>query len=176
MGLDIQKYNQQYKQRASNDASKYGLAIEEASVQPGEKYWKIIGVHHLTPEENRSNHHVYIEGLDESGKRVQSAWAGWTWEGRGSGEIANPVILDKPANEAGTNIAINKNQKIAVWMNGRNRDGGDKSDKLVGISTIHPDEPAANGEFQFQLHRFGMRFHRPVRRQRWFRCRVVLEF
>ena len=70
---------------AFDDAGpKYGVRIEPADVAAGETYWRAIGVHHLTPEENQANYTIFIEALDESGQRVAGApvWAGWTWEGR----------------------------------------------------------------------------------------------
>jgi len=133
---------------AVNDAAeKYGVAIEPAEVAPGEKYWRVIGIHHLKPNENWGNHHVFLDALDADGNRVRnpSAWAGFTWEGRHPDEFAPPVAIDKPDTEPGSNIAIGRNQIISLWMRGRHPNATDKSDRVVGIRTDHPDEPLPDG-------------------------------
>jgi hypothetical protein len=154
MAFNHQEYNETYLENvragneAINDAAKnYGVTIEPAEVKPGEKYWKVIGVHHLLPLENWSNHHVYLEVLDENGNRARNpvGWVGWTWENRQPHEPARPVVIDKPDNEPGGNIAVDKNQLVSVWMQGRAPDANDKSDKVVGIRITHPDEPLPDG-------------------------------
>ena len=47
-----------------NDAQAYGVAIVPATVAPGAWYWQAVRVHHLTPEENGGNHHIYLDILD----------------------------------------------------------------------------------------------------------------
>ena len=47
-----------------NDAQSYGVAIVPATVAPGAWYWQAVRVHHLTPEENGGNHHIYLDLLD----------------------------------------------------------------------------------------------------------------
>ncbi len=116
---------------AVNDAAeKYGVTIEPADVAPGEKYWRVIGVHHLKPMENWGNHHVFLEVLDVDGNRVRNpaAWAGFTWKGRLPDETAPPIVIDKPNAEPGGNIAIGKNQLISVWMQGRDRNANFNAD------------------------------------------------
>jgi hypothetical protein len=102
----------------------------------------------MLPDENRGNHHIYLEALDESGQRVQGpcGWAGWSWEGRRADEPANPVPLDKPDSEPAGNIAMFKGQIVSIWMNGLAGDATDKSDRLENIHTNHPDEPLPDGE------------------------------
>ncbi len=132
-----------------NDADpKYGVRIQPADIAAGETYWRAVGVHHLTPEENQFNHHVYIEALDESGQRVAGppAWAGWTWEGRQPHEEARPQPLDKGANEPAGNIPVDKGQVLSIWIAGQSANAADKSDRVVNLHSAHPDERAANGE------------------------------
>ena len=155
MAFNHQEYNTRYLENNQagnshiNDAAeKYGVTIVPANdVKPGEKYWKVIGVHHLLPLENWSNHHVYVDALDENGNRVRRpiAWVGWTWENRQPDEPARPVAVDKPDYEAGGNIAIDKNQIISLWINGRRPNAQAKSDKVINIKTTHPDEPLPDG-------------------------------
>ena len=77
-----------------NDAGeKFGIEIVEADVAEGDTYWKVIGVHHLLPRENFSNHHVYLEALDEAGQRIRNpfVWAGFQRSGRGSSRTPRPL-------------------------------------------------------------------------------------
>ena len=149
--------------RTKNAKDKYKLRIVEADVAEGETYWKVIGVHHLLPDENRSNHHVYLEALDENGQRVRPAtWADFTWEGRQSGQVAGPVPLDKPDNEAAGNIALHDGQIVSVWMKGMSREAQDKSDRVENLDIIHPDEPGPSGELWNTIghHSFYLIFQR----------------
>ncbi len=158
MGFNHQQYNTPFFSNAKNNDApineaqeKFGVQIIEASdVAEGELYWKVIGIHHLLPLENMSNHHAYLEALDEDGKRVKNppAWAGWTWEGRQPNERADPILLDKPDNEPASNIAIfsKPKQVVSVCMKGLSRDSNDKSDQVVNIHCQHPDEPSPDGK------------------------------
>jgi hypothetical protein len=129
-------------------ASRYGLKVVQADVSPGESYWQVIGIHHLTPDQNRGNRNVFIEALDEQGKRITNPpiWAGWTWEGIQPHERADPVPLDKPGSEPAGTISVGSNQKVSVWIKGRSRASNDTSDRVEGLHTVHPDEPGPNGE------------------------------
>ena len=150
MSFDHQSYNAKYLglDNLDNDAENYAVRVVEANAIEGETYWRVIGVHHLTPPENRGNRHVFIEALDEEGHRIQNpfVWAGWTWEGRRPDEAADPVPLDKPLNEPAGNIAMHFGQKVSVWIKGTNRQGTDASDVVQGIHTAHDDELGPNGE------------------------------
>lgn len=131
-----------------NDAwPKYGVGITPANVAKGETYWRVIGIHHLLPEENMSNRNVFMDGLDEQGNRIKNPiiWAGWTWEGIQDHERADPTPLDKPDAETAGNISVGANQKVSVWIKGRSRASNDKSDKVVGLHTGHPDEVLPDG-------------------------------
>lgn len=153
MAFVSQTYNAVYLENALhsteaiNDAAGYGVTITPASVLPGEKYWRVIGIHHLTPLENWGNHHIYVDALDLNGNRVRNpiGWVGWTWDDRHANEPALPIPVDKPDYEPGANIAVGKNQIISVWMEGRNPDGRDRSDKVSAMRTTHPDEPLPDG-------------------------------
>ena len=92
---------------AVNDAQAYGVAIVPAAVPPGAWYWQAVRVHHLTPEENGGNHHIFLDLLDPAtatdasplGGRVFGARVRITWEG---GEQV--VTLEKPVNEPGDQL------------------------------------------------------------------------
>lgn len=151
-----------------NDAwPKYGVEVIPAVVQPGQVYWRVIGIHHLLPEENMSNRNVFMDVLDEQGKRIKNPiiWAGWTWEGIQDHERADPTPLDKPDNETAGNISVGGNQKVAVWIKGRSRASNDKSDWVTGLHTGHPDEVLPDGRKlnTWGHHSFYVVFQRTVK-------------
>jgi hypothetical protein len=172
MSFVFQTYNQRYLENIAaggepiNDAGTYDVRIEQADVPEGEPYWRVIGVHHLTPEENRGKHYVFLEALDEEGRRVRDpfAWAGWTWEGRRPEERADPVPLDKPANEPANNIVMYFGQIVTVWLNGLVPDAADPSDRVENLHTNHPDEPGPGGELWNSIghHSFYVVFQRTL--------------
>jgi hypothetical protein len=152
--------------RTQNAQDNYNVRLVEAEVAEGETYWKVIGIHHLLPEENRGNHHVYLEALDENGQRIRPmAWADFTWEGRRPDEQAGPVQMDKPDSEPAGNIALHDGQKVTVWMRGLQRDAGDKSDRVENLDIVHPDEPGPSGELWNSIghHSFYVVFQQTVK-------------
>jgi hypothetical protein len=152
MPFDHHAYNTLYVENARqngepiNDATAYGVRIIKADVAEDEIYWKIIGIHHLLPQENIGNHNVFLEALDEDGNRVTGpfAWAGWTWEGRRPDERADPVPLDKPDFEPAGNIAMHFSQTVSTWLLGRSREAEDITDGVENLHTRHPDEAPGN--------------------------------
>ncbi len=142
---------------AVNDALAYGAAIVGAAPAPGTWYWQAVRVHHLTPEENGGNHHIYVDLRDpelggdsnSDGGRVFGARARVIWT---DGEQL--VVLDKPLNEPGTNFPMWKWQVCAVEALGLS---GQElpSDRVTGLHTGHPDEAAGNTLFH---HSFSVTF------------------
>jgi hypothetical protein len=151
-------------ERTRNAQEQYEVNIVAANVSEGETYWKAIGVHHLLPEENQSNHNVFLEALDEAGHRVQApcALAGWTWKDKKPGEHVNPVVLDKPLSEPAGNIAVFPPQKIAVWIQGLPQGPEAKSDHVENLHTMHDDECGPKGEIwnSYGHHSFYVVFQR----------------
>jgi len=132
-----------------NDALAYGVNIEPVEVPVGEAFWKAVRVHHLTPEENHGNHHIFIDVLDEEGQRIYGAQVKVTWPG---GEQV--LTVDKPPNEPGTNFPVWRGQVCSVEALGL------PSDKVTGIHTGHPDEGPGNTLFH---HSFLVVFQRTVK-------------
>lgn len=112
------------------NAEPYGVTVETATVAPGTAYWRLTRVHHLSADENRGRHHIYIDARKADGSRAFNTQAHITWEG---GE--HTTTLDKPINEPAANFPMFKWQKCTVEMLGM------PSDKAHGISSSHPDEP-----------------------------------
>ncbi len=128
-----------------NDATGYGVQIQPANVVSGAWYWQAVRVHHLTPQENGGNHHIYLDVLD-SAARVNGVRLRVTWDG---GEQI--VTVDKPAGEPGTNFPMWKWQVCSVeclGLTGKEL----PSDRVTGLHTGHPDEAAGNTLFHHSFH------------------------
>lgn len=134
-----------------NDATGYGVMVVPADVPAGSPYWRAVLVHHLTPDENHTNHHLFLDALDEKGDRIAGARGRITWEG---GEQI--VTVDKPAGEPGTNFPMWKWQVCAVEMLDL------PSDRVTGLHTGHPDEPPGIGNTLFH-HSFAVHFQRAIK-------------
>lgn len=144
---------------ALNDALAYGVAIMPVTASPGAWYWQAVRVHHLSPEENNGNHHIYVDLYDSAtgggpagyGKRVFGGRARVTWDG---GEQL--VTVEKPVGEPGTNFPMWKWQVCAAEALGL--PGAElPSDRVTGMHTGHPDEATGNTLFH---HSFGVTFVR----------------
>ena len=136
-----------------NDATAYGVETQPAQVEKGQPYWKVIKVHHLSPTENHANHNIFVDMLDEDGKRIYGAKARMIWQG-GQGE----ATIDKPENEPGTNFPLWKHQVGTV------EGVGLPSDKVANLHSGHPDEPGppAWGNTLFH-HSFYVIFQRTIK-------------
>jgi hypothetical protein len=118
-----------------NDAAgdPYLVAILPANRLPNQPYWRCIGVHHLTGEENGGNHHVYLDVLDARGTRINGARLMVV----NNGKVPFQVVIDKPANEAGANVPMYWNDTLAIYL-----PGDLPTDKATGFHTRLPDEEA----------------------------------
>ena len=47
-----------------------GVAVEDANVQPGQPYWRLIEATWWNEQESGGKHHIYVEVLDENGNRI----------------------------------------------------------------------------------------------------------
>ena len=131
-----------------NDAGNYGVGIFRHNPVSGERYWRIIGIHHLLPDENLGNHNLFFDALDINGNRVRPiVWVHWSWEGMRPEEQPPFAQGDKPDNEPVGNIALGWKQIVKAKCNGRNTTQGTdgNSDEIRGIHTNHPDEGNAEG-------------------------------
>jgi hypothetical protein len=118
-----------------NDALSYGVTIEQADVRPGEQYWRVIGVHHLTGPENGFNHHLYADVLNEKGERIKQA----VLMVENFNLTRGIMVVDKPLDEPGTNRPIWPSDTLSAWVSDTL-----KSDKVHGIKSLHPDEGELN--------------------------------
>jgi hypothetical protein len=116
---------------ALNDATGYGVTIIPVTgLKPGDLYYRVLKVHHLTPLENNGNHHVFMDVLGLNGQRNNGVKVSIGWP-----TGASTATVDKPANEPGTNAPLTGGQVVTV------RVIGTSSEQVAGLHTQHPDEP-----------------------------------
>jgi len=73
--------------------SQLGANVADASVAPGQPYYKLIEAKWENEEEGGGKHHIFVEVLDESGNRIVGAPITIFWEGgsaSGATEDKNP--------------------------------------------------------------------------------------
>lgn len=87
-----------------------------SGLSPGTEYIAVIGLFHLSGAENRGNHHLYIDLVDQDGNRIYEPvhFFIWGWEDmtQEQAELTSPVRVDKPLNEPGANIGIQWGQVV----------------------------------------------------------------
>ncbi len=147
MAINVPNYNNQFIQtvkttgQAFNNAAKYGVEVKPV-VNMGnfQQYWRVVGIHHLTGDENRGNHHAYCDVLDESGKRINNSRVSLN---QGAGSQPLEAVVDKPPNEAGTNIPMWSSTKgdLGVKWPANNPL---PSEQAGILRTDHADEPPGN--------------------------------
>lgn len=160
-GFDFQGRNRQFlaaiAQGPTNEATGYDVQIVPAVVAPGQRYWQVIGVYHLQPQENGRRHNAFIEALDETGNRLQhpALRVGWIWAGKSDGP-AEPKRLDKPTNEPAADIPLEKTMTVTLWI-----ESDEPSDQVRGLHTRHADEPGGEGSGNtWGHHSYYIVFHR----------------
>jgi len=115
-----------------NDAASYGVYVK-AIENP---LWSVLGIHHLSPDENKGNHNVYLEMLCKQNERDGFRAIHWTWEGRRPDEAAPDTFAgQKPHNEL-VDIPLNLGMIVSVWTQA--------SGIVEGLSSNHPDEESGN--------------------------------
>ncbi len=119
-----------------NDAEAYGVEIIPAAVEPGQVYWKVIRVHHLTPEENNGRHHIFLDAVNEASERLYGAMFTILWDGG-----SDTVTIEQQPPEAGANFPMWKWQVCSV------EGVGAPSDRVINLRTDHPDEAPGNTLF-----------------------------
>lgn len=151
-GFDFEGYNRQFLRRtgaaAANGAERYGARIEIFAAQPGQVYWKVIGIHHLAPDENRDRHNAFIEALDENGRRLKdnNLRVGSIWEGKSDGPD-RPKPLDKPDGEPAADVPIEKDMTMTIWL-----EGAGPSERVTNLHTRHEDEVGPGGGRSSRFH------------------------
>lgn len=79
-----------------------GVSIEDASVEPGQPYWRLIEVRWEDEVQSGGKHHIYVDVMDENGNRIVGQPVTVFW-GDGSHTAA---LEDKPAPDLGFNYQM----------------------------------------------------------------------
>lgn len=119
-----------------NEAAAYGVQLEPAHAPGSSPFWQVVNVRHLSADENRGKHNIYVRVLDANGQRERNSAlrATYTWEGRRPEEAAPPRPLDKGDADLGhADIDVNKGQHISVWIEG----DGLPSARVANLHTDH---------------------------------------
>ncbi len=112
--------------------SQLGMNVADASVSPGQPFWRLIEAKWENEQESGGKHHIYIEALDEGGNRVVGAPVTIFWSGgsdSGQTEDKNPpdYAYNYPMYKAGNSY----NAKIE----------GLPSDVMQGMGLGTPEQP-----------------------------------
>lgn len=144
-------------------ASDYDVRLEVADVAVGHIYWRVLGVHHLTPSENRGKRNIYVDIIDEQGNRIRdnNLRLAWGWEGQRADEESPPRAFDKSDSEPHTNLDVNLGQHIWIQVEG----DGFASDRVHNLHTNHADEHGPRGETWNSIghHSFYVLFQRTLK-------------
>lgn len=117
-----------------NDADKYGVSIvpDKVTPTPGQPYWRVIGIHHLSGAENHGQHNVFCDAIDEQGRRLH----GTKLVVLNANNTINHVVIDKGENEPGTNAPMHWDDTLEFYVAA----GGLPSDRAKGFHIRHEDE------------------------------------
>lgn len=135
-GFDFAALNRRYLATPANDATAYGVSIIRAQQQNA---WRCIGAYHLKPDENRGRHNVFVEVLDESGKRTRNATIKWRWY---TDAPLQTRLLDKPDDEPAADIPLESSMFVSLYLDG----DGLPSDNVGNLHSRHGDEKGSGGE------------------------------
>ncbi|MEM7531595.1 MAG: hypothetical protein AAF639_05440 [Chloroflexota bacterium] len=146
MSFDCSKYRDEFLKRETTNpavilgnAAKANVQLKQVTIPqtgpPGQQYWRVRGVHHLTQKENGGDHNVYVDLLDENGKPLYYDGIGikWGWEGQTDQQRQAPEKFDKHTpNEPMSDVPItSKGQFIWTEIEG----DGASSDRVSRMGT-----------------------------------------
>lgn len=107
--------------------------------------WKCVLLHRLYPEENASNHNIYIDLIDEFGVYYSADSAAgihfqYSWEGMQENEKPPLGKFEKQQPEPLGNVPMYKGQRMSVMV----YDGSALSDVVSGLHTNLPSDGDGN--------------------------------
>jgi len=137
--------------REANEARSYGVLVRAVDVPPGKSYWRVLHVRHLSPEENRGGHYIYVDVLDEEGRRVPGAEVEIRWE---SGRKVERV--QSRENRPGIRFPMDKWSLYDVSV------AGLPSEQVIGLTASHPGEGRGNEPFRHSFLIVWQRVTRPA--------------
>lgn len=105
-----------------------GIVIKRANVTG--VYARCVVIHLLTKAENGGNHNLYLDVIDQGGKRINNSLL----LGRNN-NISLSAQIDKPLNEFGTNFAMYNQDTVSCWVGAVPGLGAIPSDAAMNFST-----------------------------------------
>jgi len=142
---EFKTYYREHGQAYNNAASMTSFddpAYEIVIEKPQNPIWRVLGIHHLAPAENKAanedfgKHNVYIEMLCKQNDREGFRAIHWTWIGRQSNEPARDVFAGQKPHDELVDLPLNLGMIVSVWTNG--------SEIVKGLSSNYPDEGDGN--------------------------------
>jgi len=115
-----------------NDALDYDVAVRTVAVPAGKPVWRVVRVHHLTPDENRNKHALYVSLIDEQGQPITAASVQLDW---GTG------WFDIELKPEGVFALVYPLEQGVVY---RARVQDILSDEVIGLHTYHAEEGKGN--------------------------------
>jgi len=122
--LDFQSWIRKFKEHYQETGTIYNDVPVPPSGLPGVTIktpanikWRVLGIHKLTPQENRGNHNVFIEVLCKQGDRAGFEAIHWDWAGRLGNEPPPGVVFagQKGPDEL-IDLPIHVPMRINVWL------------------------------------------------------------
>ncbi len=145
-----------------NDAVSYGVSVQmPENLVIGETYWAVTKVHHLTPDENNGNHHVFLDVLDGEGQRKLGARV----QVENSYHNVVIAVVDKPMpNLYGADVAMYGHETTPPNYRTVRVIDSFKSSVVCGIHPAHAGEYKADGSLGSSLfhHSFSIVFEPKV--------------
>ena len=102
-----------------------GATLMEASVRPGQGYWRLVEARWLNSAESQGNHHIYADTLGKDGKRQIAVPIHVGWEG-GSATVYTEAKMGEPS-------AANFPMYHIAPTYGASPDSGAPADRVEGM-------------------------------------------
>lgn len=130
-GFDFQALNRRALASAEplNLAADYGVSIVRARSIAA---YRCMLTYHLTKDENAGRHNIFVEVLDEQGRRDKSPMLNWTVS---LDRPPQTKALDKPDNEPAADIPLSAQDTVTLRINDGTPNGD--SDSVGGLHFRH---------------------------------------
>jgi len=109
-----------------------GVELIEHEPKAGEQYWRLVRAEYRDAVESQGRHHIYVDVLDEQGRRVTGAGVRFYW--------ATEQITVKTEAKPGEEAAANFPMYAAGWAYGATLDD-EPSDEVIGMGLGSIEQP-----------------------------------
>ena len=135
-----------------NQAEAYDVEVVPiVGLQPGDKYWRVAKVYHVSDDKNDMQFHAFVNVFDENGGELRGnrdIKIVWGWENQKPSEPSPAVYLEKQRPENMTNIPLFFG--LHVWVSVASSSNY-PSEVVKNLHTAHADEGDGN---RFGHHSF----------------------